>query len=62
MSMMPESSRPIPAANATFTVTTDLPVVTGKEDDGNQRKEQKETEMTLPQEIDAPTQGTEFAQ
>lgn len=62
LTMMPESSRPVPPENATFTVTTDLPVVSGKEDDKKPRSEQTETEMTLGQEVDAPGRGTEFAQ
>lgn len=58
--IMPESSRPI--ANATFKITSDLPIATGKEEEVKGRRGgMQQDEQTLPQEVDAPpTDSVEF--
>jgi len=55
---MPESSRPL--ANATFKITSDLPIATGKEEEVKGKRGMQDEEM-LPQEVDAPpTDSVEF--
>jgi hypothetical protein len=55
---MPESSRPL--VNATFKITSDLPIVTGKEEEVKGKRGIQDEEM-LPQEVDAsPTDSVEF--
>lgn len=60
MSIMPESSRP----PSSFTITSDLPVTTGKEVEpaGKRNLDESEQPPLLPQERDGPSQGVEFKQ
>lgn len=53
--LMPESSRP-----SSFTINTELPVVSGKEQDTVKRAESGEEPPLLPPDVEAPSKGTEF--